>query len=167
MFRTPLARMKLRTKGLASSYGASYGYVRHWTAAAHAYTQFHQGWDLEAPNGTPCYAIADGVITHVGHHRQFGRNVVLQFSRSGQTGVCPVDPLWAFYAHLSSVAVWEGETVGVGQLIGFTGHTGNASASAPHLHFEIRDTPAPSPGVGAIGRIDPATILGASYYMCK
>lgn len=163
MFTMPLKQMKLRTKDLESSYGASYGRVRVWNAALHHHTKFHQGWDLEAATGTPCYAIAEGVITHVGHHPQFGRNIVLQFSKSGRTGVSPVDALWAFYAHLSHILVPKGKIVVAGEVIGATGHTGNASASAPHLHFEIRNTPNPSPGLGGTGRIDPATVLGYNY----
>jgi hypothetical protein len=48
MFVMPLNQMKLRTKELESSYAASYGRVRNWSATAHHHTKFHQGWDLEA-----------------------------------------------------------------------------------------------------------------------
>jgi murein DD-endopeptidase MepM/ murein hydrolase activator NlpD len=167
MFLTPLNKMKLRTKELESAYGASYGEVRNWNPAAHNFTRFHQGWDLEAPVGTPCYAICDGVITHRCYRNPWGANIVLQFSKSGQTGVSPVDPLWAFYAHLSAILVVEDQLVTAGQIIGFTGHTGSASASAPHLHFEIRNTSNPSPGLGPIGRLDPASILGYRYLICS
>jgi len=167
MFTMPLRRMKLRTKELESSYGASYGTVRKSKDAVHQYDTFHQGWDLESATGTPCFAIAGGVITHVGHHKKFGWNVVLQFSKSGLTDVSPVAALWAFYAHLSCPMVANGDTVDAGDTIGLTGHSGNASASAPHLHFEIRNTSNPSPGLGKTGRLDPATILGYGYLVCS
>jgi murein DD-endopeptidase MepM/ murein hydrolase activator NlpD len=167
MFVMPLKKMKLRTKDLESAYGASYGRVRSWNSAAHHFTKFHQGWDIEAPVGSACYAICDGVITHTGHHPQFGRNIVLQFSKSGQTDVSPADPLWAFYAHLSVILVAKNQLVTAGQTIGFTGHTGNASASAPHLHFEVRNTSNPNPGLGPTGRLDPATVLGYQYLVCS
>lgn len=163
----PLKHMKLRTKDLESSYGASYGKVRNWNVALHQHKKFHQGWDLEAATGTPCYAIAGGAITHVAHHPQFGWNIVLQFSKSGQTNVSPVDALWAFYAHLSHILLPKGTIVAAGQMIGLTGHSGNASASAPHLHFEIRNPPNHNPGLGGIGRLDPATILGYNYLVCS
>src|SRR5260370_12629290 len=101
MFVMPLNQMKLRTKELESSYAASYGRVRNWSATAHHHTKFHQGWDLEARTGTPCRAIAEGVITHVGTHRQFGTNIVLEFSKSGSTGASAGDALWAVYPHPS------------------------------------------------------------------
>lgn len=163
----PLTQMKLRTKELESSYGASYGEVRKWSPALRSYQKFHQGWDLEALAGTPCYAIADGEITHVGTHGQWGHNLVLQFSKSGRGGVSPVDALWAFYAHLSGILAPKGALVRRGQIIALTGHTGNASASAPHLHFEIRNTPNPSPGLGSTGRLDPGTVLGYEYLVCS
>jgi murein DD-endopeptidase MepM/ murein hydrolase activator NlpD len=167
MFTMPLKTMKLRTKELESSYAASYGRVRNWNAALQHHTKFHQGWDLDAATGTTCYAIAGGVITHIGHHPQFGRNVVLQFSRSGITNASAPDALWAFYAHLSHILVANGKIVSAGQPIGLTGHTGNASATAPHLHFEIRNTPNSNPGLGSVGRLDPATILGYHYLVCS
>jgi len=167
MFIMPLKQMKLRTKELDSVEGASYGRVRKWNAAAHHYTKFHQGWDLMAASGTPCYAICDGVITHTGHHAQFGWNIVLMFSKSGQTGVSPLDALWAFYAHLSHILVAKNQIVTAGQEIARTGHSGNASASAPHLHFEIRHTSNPNPGLGNTGRLDPATVLGYQYLVCS
>lgn len=39
------------------------------------------------------------------------------------------------YAHLSSILVKNGDTVTEGQLIGYTGETGNISGA--HLHFEV------------------------------
>jgi murein DD-endopeptidase MepM/ murein hydrolase activator NlpD len=163
MIVPPLKIMKLRTKGLADAYGASFGNVRNWSVSEHHYKRFHQGWDLEAPAGTPCYAISDGIITHVGHHAQFGKNILLQFSLAGQGLMSSISDLFAFYAHLSHTSVTVNKTVKANEPIGLTGHTGNASASAPHLHFEIRNTADPSPGLGHAGRVDPATVLGYSY----
>lgn len=162
----PLKVMKLRTKELADAAGASYGKVRNWNAALHHYTKVHQGWDLEAASGTPCYAIAGGIITHVGIHPQFGTNILLQFSKSEQQIYeSTPDTLFAFYAHLSASLVQVNQVVKGGDQIALTGHTGNASATAPHLHFEIRRVSTPSPGFGLIGREDPGSVLGYHYLM--
>ena len=162
---TPLVRMKLRTAQLPNAFGASFGHVRNWSAAHHRFTKFHQGWDLEAPIGTPCRAIAAGIISYIGNHRQFGWQVILQFSKSGRElqSTQPGDTYFAHYAHLSAILVRRGDVVVAGQTIALTGASGNASAKAPHLHFEIRNTSTPSPGLGGVGRIDPGEILGYQY----
>jgi murein DD-endopeptidase MepM/ murein hydrolase activator NlpD len=163
MIVPPLKAMKLRTQSLPNAYGASFGKVRHWSQTQHAFTKFHQGWDLEANAGTPCFAIADGIITHVGNHPEFGTNIVLQFSGGESPLSSNPSDLFAFYAHLSSASVASGQSVKAGQQLGLTGTSGNASANAPHLHFEIRNTSKPSPGLGGVGRVDPATVLGYQY----
>jgi murein DD-endopeptidase MepM/ murein hydrolase activator NlpD len=63
-------------------------------------------------------------------------------SKRGGLTIYEFDPTRTFayyYAHLDRYAsgVSEHQAVARGQVIGFVGSTGNASASAPHLHFEI------------------------------
>jgi murein DD-endopeptidase MepM/ murein hydrolase activator NlpD len=168
MLVMPLVNMKLRTAELASSLGASYGRVRNWNSEQGAHTTFHQGWDLEAPTGTMCRAIANGYIEYVGTHSQFGKQVILRFSRSDNSvQSIPEDTLFAHYAHLSAIVVTAGQLVVAGEVIAKTGVSGNASATAPHLHFEIRNTSDPSPGLGGSGRIDPAEVLGYDFLKCS
>ena len=100
--------MKLRTAELPNAYGASFGKVRRWNGTQHDYTKFHQGWDLEAVVGTPCFAIEDGAITHVGIHPQFGRNVLLQLADPSKPLTSQPGELFAFYAHLTSAIVLGG-----------------------------------------------------------
>ena len=95
----------------------------------------HNGVDFLAAAGTPVYAAASGRVA-----------LVQSPSRSGGYGkfVCVQHrpALATCYAHLSAVAARArlGSPVRRGQVIGLVGATG--SASAPHLHFEVRRGPA-------------------------
>lgn len=114
----------------------------------------HQGWDLEAVPGTRCYAIADGVIEIAGKDKDYGSFVLLKFPYQGRT-------FYAMYAHLSMPAVYKGQAVQRGDLVGLTGNSGNASSmygDDQHLHFEIRTTL--MVGKGLVDRVDPATLFG-------
>ncbi|MDV7393952.1 M23 family metallopeptidase, partial [Arthrospira platensis SPKY1] len=68
----------------------------------------------------------------------------------------------AFYSHLSRVDVKLNETVTAGQILGLTGHSGNARAmrtiqTGSHLHFELRTVI--NAGLGLQNRIDPEPFI--------
>lgn len=86
----------------------------------------HTGLDLIAPKGTPIYAPTNGVVESRGRTRGYGKVVVIDHGYSWETR----------YAHLSEIAVKEGQTVKKGDIIGYVGSTG--TATGPHLHFEMR-----------------------------
>lgn len=86
----------------------------------------HLGVDYAAPTGTPVRSVGQGVVVVAGTQNGFG-NVVMVKHSNGQTTV---------YAHLSRIAVREGQTVAQGQNLGAVGATG--WATGPHLHFEFR-----------------------------
>ncbi len=73
-FYYPIEVMQLRDQRLDSSHSATFGPVRN------NQTRNHQGWDLFAPVGTRCYAIAAGHvewIRNIGDYgQQFGAGVV-------------------------------------------------------------------------------------------
>ncbi|NMG72937.1 M23 family metallopeptidase [Parazoarcus communis] len=114
----------------------------------------HQGWDLTAAPMTSCYAIADGEIAFTNDQGDYGKVVVLKFDTSRET-------LWAAYCHLTFWVVKERDRVSRGDLLGYTGNSGNARSMIgedQHLHFEIRTVD--RPGRGLTGRIDPKDLYG-------
>lgn len=104
----------------------------------------HKGTDLMAPKMSEVYAFADGVVTKVGNTRRPGRYVIIEHAEGWDT----------YYIHLNNdnpgtddgKADWsltvapgieEGAQVEAGQLIGWTGDSGNAEGSGSHTHFEL------------------------------
>jgi murein DD-endopeptidase MepM/ murein hydrolase activator NlpD len=90
----------------------------------------HEAIDIMAPRGTPVLAVEAGRIVKLFESAQGGLTVY-QFDA--------LDELAYYYAHLDRYAdgLAEGQSVAQGEVIGFVGHSGNASPSAPHLHFAI------------------------------
>lgn len=90
----------------------------------------HDAIDIMAPKGTPVLAAQDGRIVKL-FRSDAGGITIYQFDRS--------EKFTYYYAHLKGYApdIVEGKKVKRGDLIGYVGSTGNASANAPHLHFAI------------------------------
>lgn len=97
-------------------------------------TRTHGAIDIMAPRGTPIVAAVDGTI-----HKLFtsagGGLSIYQFDRR--------EALVYYYAHLDryELTIHEGMFVRQGMVIGYVGSTGNASPTAPHLHFAIEALP--------------------------
>lgn len=85
----------------------------------------HKGVDWGTPIGTPVYASCGGVVLSAGWSGGYGYCVYISHPDGKQTR----------YAHCSQVKVSKGQTVSQGQLIAYSGNTGNSTG--PHLHFEI------------------------------
>jgi len=103
-----------------------YSYVDSW-GAARSGGRSHQGTDVMAPHGARVFAFVNGVVSRESSSANGGIQLYLQ----GDNGV------EYFYAHLSGYAVSTGTRVRAGQLIAYNGQTGNAAATAPHVHFEV------------------------------
>lgn len=89
------------------------------------YADWHPGIDLAASEGTPVMAANTGRVIFAGWSTWgYGYAVVLSHG-----------PFATLYGHMSAVNVGCGQVVGMGQVIGAVGSTGNSSG--PHLHFEI------------------------------
>ena len=86
----------------------------------------HTGIDLAAPTGTPVFATARGTVTAASWQGGYGLLVAVSHGAGLQTR----------YAHLSRIAVYPGQSVKAGDLIGHVGSTGRSTG--PHLHYELR-----------------------------
>jgi hypothetical protein len=96
----------------------------------------HLAADILAKKGTPSYAIANGRISRKEERSWgFGNTLVLEFPGPDPEHPSSMITLYAGYAHMGQMLVDEGEVVYKGQLIGYTGETGFATAA--HLHFQI------------------------------
>ncbi len=99
-----------------------YGMRRHPILG---YRRMHSGLDFRAAHGTPIYAATDGRVTMAGRNGAYGNYVKLQHGGNLATG----------YAHMSRIAVRNGQQVSRGQVIGYVGSTG--LSTGPHLHYEM------------------------------
>jgi murein DD-endopeptidase MepM/ murein hydrolase activator NlpD len=89
-------------------------------------TKFHAGLDFAAPQGSPVYATADGVVTVAGNlGNGFGNHVVINHGFSYET----------LYGHMVRVKARVGQKVRRGEVIGWVGSTGKSTG--PHLHYEV------------------------------
>ena len=95
----------------------------------------HWGIDIAAPEGSPAKAVKAGKIVGRGNvwGDAYGKQVLLRWrTKTGKRR-------FAFYAHLHTIDVKEGQRVKKGQTIGEVGSTGNSTG--PHIHFEYGSSP--------------------------
>ncbi len=89
-------------------------------------TKFHAGLDFAAPQGSPVYATADGVVSMAGNvGNGFGNHVVINHGFSYET----------LYGHMVRIKARAGQKVRRGEVIGWVGSTGKSTG--PHLHYEV------------------------------
>lgn len=123
----------------------AHGYTNDWGFARSGMSTGHQGTDIFASKGTPLIAVVDGTIGTM-------------FGNSGRGGY----RLWVegdngfnyYYAHLNNDApgtndgsggpatayapgIVPGVHVTAGQVIAYSGNSGEAETTPPHLHFGI------------------------------
>jgi hypothetical protein len=109
------------------------GYFFRPVAASYHITQgLHPYNAVDFGNGScggPVYAAAGGIVQRTGFQSVAG-NYVRILHKNGVV---------TLYGHLSSQAVSPGQSVGVGQIIGYIGNTGyTVGPTGCHLHFEVR-----------------------------
>jgi murein DD-endopeptidase MepM/ murein hydrolase activator NlpD len=83
-----------------------------------------------AKRGTPVLSADDGKVIRVATNDMGGLTIY---------AADPGAKLVFYYAHLDRYApgLKAGSALKKGQVIGFVGSSGNAVASAPHLHFQV------------------------------
>ena len=118
-----------------------------WPLAQHIITagwlyndgSLHRALDFRAAVGTPVYAAEGGTVETAyrwngkrtqGDTNSYGNMVKLRHA------TYKYGTLETLYAHLSKLCVTQGQQVQEGQLIGYSGDTGNCYGA--HLHFEVR-----------------------------
>jgi uncharacterized membrane protein len=117
-------------------------------------TRKHEALDIMAARRTPVKSAVQGRLLKLFTSAAGG--LMVYAADSSERFIC-------MYAHLDGYApgLREGAQLTRGQVIGYVGSTGNASANAPHLHFAI----ARSADVKRWSKgkpIDPLTVLSAA-----
>lgn len=123
----------------------------------------HTGVDFACPSNSKVVAAESGIViiskditshsncscsyTGGGYH-SYGRYIVIMHDKKNSSG----DYVYTLYAHNSSRVVEEGQRVSKGQLIAYSGSTGNSTG--PHCHFEVR-----TPGSGYECCVNPTPYL--------
>jgi len=88
--------------------------------------KLHAGLDFTAPQGTPIYATADGVVAKASFSdRGYGNHVVINHGYGYET----------LYGHMLRIKVRPGQPVKRGEVIGWVGSTGKSTG--PHCHYEV------------------------------
>jgi murein DD-endopeptidase MepM/ murein hydrolase activator NlpD len=100
--------------------------------------------DISMPEGMPVVAARDGVVDTVYMHQ--GPSDEALTYEGNFIRVRHVDGTAAIYAHLKhgGVAVAAGDKIAAGQLLGYSG--GSGDVDAPHLHFAVTRTEKNSSG---------------------
>ena len=141
------------TSGDSSSSGStvsSKGFIRPVKSGSITATmyyssgKYHGAVDFGVSTGTPVYAAADGIVVTStwGGSDSYGYYIKIKHYNG----------LYTLYAHGSSLVVSVGQEVKQGQLIMYSGNTGNSTG--PHLHFEVRVSPG-----GYSNRVNPLNYL--------
>ncbi len=130
----------------------------------------HNGIDLACPIGTPVFATTSGVVTSArtgfingeswedyknrGGTHSYDKSIFNCGNAVDITSTVNGRKYVFKYWHLTSLDVAKGDSVKVGDIIGTSGITGNASspgASASHLHFQVN--------AGGGGPVNPESFL--------
>jgi murein DD-endopeptidase MepM/ murein hydrolase activator NlpD len=116
---------------------ASYGPTHHDYPAT----------DIFVSRGTRFLAVTSGIVEAVSRIDRWTPDLDRPWTRGGRfVSLVGDDGVRYYGSHLRSVAAGVGprDRVRGGQLLGFTGQSGNARLSVPHLHFGISHPTTPT-----------------------
>ena len=111
----------------------------------------HNGIDISAPVGTPVRATADGIVTKAMYYSGYGRYVRISHYGKIETA----------YAHLSRIVVRCGQPVKKGQIIAYSGNSGQTTAA--HVHYEVHMRGKPINPLGFVPQ-EPQRLMGDRLY---
>ena len=124
-----LKMMRLDSRLPVPVKGISRNQLRDTWGSARSHGRSHEGIDIMAERGTKVYSATEGLVADL-RNNNLGGKVIWILGPSGS---------WHYYAHLDGHkrGLNVGDYVHKGDLIGYVGNTGNARATAPHLHYGI------------------------------
>jgi murein DD-endopeptidase MepM/ murein hydrolase activator NlpD len=133
--------------GPIQKWGVSYDAPLHGCEFRDPHYKNHTGFDFPVNTNTPLYSTMGGQVIWAEYTRGgWGRLLIIQ---NGDYQI--------WYAHMTSFAVQEGDLVGPGELVGYSGgdrtmddQAGNSSG--PHLHYGVKKRTGPDTYVW----VDPA-----------
>jgi murein DD-endopeptidase MepM/ murein hydrolase activator NlpD len=120
---------------------AGYHLTARFGQRSSLWSTVHTGLDFAGPSGTTIISVGAGTVKSADYEGAYGNRTVITL----------LDGTDIWYCHQSRIAVRPGMKVTPGQVIGYTGATGNVTG--PHLHLEVH------PGGGAA--VDPYPVLVA------
>ncbi|MBU6158487.1 MAG: M23 family metallopeptidase [Bacteroidetes bacterium] len=88
--------------------------------------KMHAGLDFAAPQGTPVYATANGIVKFAANSGNgYGNHIIIRHGFNYET----------LYGHLYRIKARAGKKVVRGEVIGWVGNSGKSTG--PHLHYEV------------------------------
>ena len=128
---------------------------------------YHGGIDISVPRGTPVLATERGTVVAIKNDltehdsaairqqkpNKGGNYVIVEYPRSDGSSY------YVSYCHLTEngVKVKKGDTVNAGDILGYSGSTGNGTG--PHLHMTVKKGPTGSENNNDRTKVDPLTYL--------
>jgi hypothetical protein len=138
-----MSKIKLKTNFYE---GKELGYSQYFGENPDWYKPFgligHNGIDIPTPVGTKLYSAINGTVTEtLNDQKGYGIYVKIENDTCG-----------VLYAHMRDFYLKVGAVVKAGDLVGFSGNTGNSTG--PHLHLGVHPVPRDRNN-GYAGYIDP------------